>query len=70
MRMVNGAWQCLYCQAELDVPDGRQPRPMLIGQSGKPNVRVLILDGKEIHRCEIRGVYPSETRPHQELGSN
>jgi len=53
VRLVNGKWLCVLCGAELDVPDGKQPKVMLIGRSGKRNVRALVIDGMEIHRCEV-----------------
>ena len=54
MRLRNGKWECTLCGAELNVPHGRTPTVMLIGASGKRNVRTLNLDGVEIHRCEYR----------------
>jgi hypothetical protein len=53
VRLVNGKWQCAYCQAELDVPEGQQPISMLISASGRPRERALLLNGQEIHRCEV-----------------
>lgn len=53
MRLVNGKWACAVCGAELDVPDGKRPTVVLIGSSGKRNVRALVIEGEEIHRCEV-----------------
>ncbi len=54
MRQHDGKWVCAHCGAELDVPKGAEPKVTIHAASGKPNVRVLMLDGKEIHRCEIK----------------
>jgi hypothetical protein len=53
MRLVNGKPQCAYCRTELDVPEGKQPQQMIVGTSGRKNVRALLVDGREIHRCEV-----------------
>ena len=54
MRLQNGSWQCAYCGAELDIPDRNKVREMLVGTQGEPNVRVLLIDGIELHRCEVK----------------
>ena len=36
----------------LDVPDQAQVRTMIMQSSGQPAVRAILVDGKEIHRCE------------------
>jgi hypothetical protein len=53
MRKRRGKWTCKQCGVVLDVPDGRRPDVMIAGESGRPNVRILSVDGREIHRCEI-----------------
>ena len=53
MRMRRGDWMCKQCGAALDVPDGRRPDVKIAGASGEPNVRILSVDGREIHRCVI-----------------
>jgi hypothetical protein len=53
MRLRNGHYECAYCGAELDIPPGAQPRVTFHAASGKPNVRVLQVEGREIHRCEL-----------------
>jgi hypothetical protein len=42
----------MECGAELDgVPPDAVLRAELWARSGEPNVRVLTVDGKEVHRC-------------------
>jgi hypothetical protein len=45
--------RCVLCNAILDVPDGAQPASHIEGQSGRPNERILTLNGTEIHRCPV-----------------
>jgi hypothetical protein len=45
--------KCVLCDATLDVPDGAEPKSHIEGRSGEPNVRVLTVEGREIHRCEV-----------------
>jgi hypothetical protein len=55
MRHLDGKWLCAECGAVLHVADGDEPKVTIHAASGKPNVRVLMLRGVEIHRCEIKG---------------
>jgi hypothetical protein len=45
---------CAQCGAALNVPKGKTLSVTFVGSSGKPNARVVVVDGKEIHRCESR----------------
>ena len=42
------------CGADLEVNEDDTVRT-IAGASGQPNVRILSVDGKEIHRCELPG---------------
>jgi hypothetical protein len=53
MRLHDGRYECAHCGAVLDIPLMNDPRVMIRAASGQPNVRVLFLDEREIHRCEI-----------------
>lgn len=46
--------ECAHCGAVLDIPEGKAPTITFVGSSGKPNARVVVVDGKEIHRCDLR----------------
>jgi hypothetical protein len=53
MELVNGKWQCLECGEQVDLPEGMTSQVVLYAASGQPNVRVLLVEGVEIHRCEV-----------------
>jgi hypothetical protein len=46
-------YRCQLCGAVLDVREATHVRTMIVGSSGEPNVRVMLEDGREIHRCAI-----------------
>ena len=52
VRRRDGRYECARCGVMLDVPDQAQVRTMIMQSSGKPAVRAILADGKEIHRCE------------------
>ncbi len=45
--------RCVICDSVVDIPPGKRPVWVLHGAPGKPNVRLIKVDGVEIHRCEI-----------------
>jgi hypothetical protein len=51
VRELEGQKLCALCGAVLVIPDGESARIMLVGSSGKANVRTISVDGREIHRC-------------------
>lgn len=53
MRLFDGRWMCAACGAVIDVPHGDEPKATLHAASGQPNVRVLTVDNREIHRCSL-----------------
>jgi hypothetical protein len=53
MRLNDGRYECVHCGAVLDIPLVGEPKVMIHGASGEPNMRVLSLNGKEIHRCDV-----------------
>jgi hypothetical protein len=54
MRLHDGRYECANCGAQLDIPTRGEPKVTFHATGGKPNVRVLKLEGREIHRCEVR----------------
>jgi hypothetical protein len=52
----DGRYECVLCGTELDIPLTAQPQVMLEARSGYQNIRVLTLNGTEVHRCESRRV--------------
>ena len=53
MRLRDGRYECSHCGHILDIPLIEKPRVVIRAMSGKPNVRSLELDGREIHSCVI-----------------
>ena len=54
MRRRGDRYECALCGAELDIPLDAKPKVTIKAASGKPNVRVLTIRRKEIHRCEAQ----------------
>jgi hypothetical protein len=48
---VDGTTRCILCGEEVPDPVGKSTRTTIIGSSGQPNIRVVMVDGTEIHRC-------------------
>jgi hypothetical protein len=59
MRLVDGRYECALCGEKLDVPFGAVPTVVLHAASGRPNTRVLCVDGVEVHRCNVTGEKPA-----------
>jgi hypothetical protein len=51
VRIVDGKWHCRLCGAELDAGLDQHPRTMIVGASGRTNMRALSVGRREIHRC-------------------
>jgi hypothetical protein len=54
VKREHGVDRCVICGAIVSIPPGKTPVRVLHGASGKPNVRIIKVDGVEIHRCESR----------------
>ncbi len=48
----NDVDHCSVCGETVRIPSGKRPVRVLRGASGKPNIRIIRVDGVEIHRCE------------------
>jgi hypothetical protein len=46
-------YRCAFCGAVLDLAHRIEPRIHIEGTSGRPNVRVLTIEGEEVHRCTV-----------------
>ncbi len=53
MRLRKGKYECELCEAVLDVPTDKKPKVVIAAASGKPMMRTIVYEGKEIHRCPI-----------------
>ena len=52
MRKVgHGRYKCARCGDALDMTDHAEARTRIMMSSGHPAVRIILLAGKEIHRC-------------------
>ena len=65
MRLVDGRYECALCGEVLEIPLGAEPTIVIHAASGKPNTRVISVDGVEVHRCyvtgELRAIRASES---------
>jgi hypothetical protein len=53
MRVRNGKHVCALCGADLNIPITTRPKTVIMDGSDRPRVRVLSVNGEEIHRCEM-----------------
>ena len=59
MRKVADGYERALCAMKLDVEPAEVPRVMFHAAGGKPNVRVITVNGREVHRCEVRSGMPA-----------
>jgi hypothetical protein len=62
MHETNGTYTCALCGGGVEM-DEDQMLTVIVGASGKPNVRVLLVDGREVHRCAVPSRRPVRRRP-------
>jgi hypothetical protein len=62
MRLVDGRYECALCGAKLDIPGEDEPRVMIKAGGGTQPVRVLMMDGVEIHSCVVTTPRAPEVR--------
>jgi hypothetical protein len=55
----NGNYICSLCSTEVETTPDHRPLAMIKASSGEPNVRVIILDGKELHACLFEPTRPT-----------
>ena len=53
LQQLDGKVVCKRCDAPLEIPDGHTPEVTFLAESGRPVIRLLKLNGVEIHRCEV-----------------
>ena len=61
MRLNNDEYECTLCGLVLDLAKDQRPLVTIAAASGKPNMRTISVDGREIHRCQI-GKFPKPAR--------
>jgi hypothetical protein len=59
MRKVADHYECAQRGARLDLGPDEVPLVVFHAASGRPNVRVVKVNGREIHRCEVRQHEPA-----------
>ena len=50
-RVSSTVWVCTGCNTPVPVPEGSRPVEVELTAYGEPPVRVIALDGAEVHRC-------------------
>jgi hypothetical protein len=58
MRLVGDHHECAHCGAHLDIQPDEVGIVVFRAASGQPNARVILVNGREIHRCEVRDTHP------------
>jgi hypothetical protein len=58
MQLVDGRYECAHCGALLELDADAEPTIVFHAASGRPNMRVITVDGHEIHRCEVKDLEP------------
>jgi hypothetical protein len=53
VRLRDGKYECVNCGALVDAPPGEVPYAVVLSTSGRPDYQLIVLHGKELHRCEI-----------------
>jgi hypothetical protein len=53
LRRRDGRYECTLCGAVLDIPEDKVPLVVITAASGEPNMRAIMVEGTEIHRCPI-----------------
>ena len=53
VRLVNGKRECTLCGGPLDVLTDQAPLVLIAAASGQPNMQIISVDGKEVHRCRL-----------------
>ena len=52
-RIDRTTYRCTACNALVRVEADDRPLVMITAQSGQPNIRVISVAGKEVHRCVL-----------------
>jgi hypothetical protein len=56
MRWRDGRTECALCGETLvGVTETSKVQKVLVGASGQENMRAILVDGKEVHRCPALG---------------
>ena len=53
LRFVDGRYECAQCGERLGITAETPVKLILHGTSGRQTFRVILVDGREIHRCAV-----------------
>ena len=53
MLVHNGKYVCALCGVQIDAPSDKRPLVLIKASGGERNLRLVMLDGKELHACPI-----------------
>jgi hypothetical protein len=53
MLIQQGRYVCALCGVQIDATRDQHPLTLIKASSGERNLRVIMLDGKELHACPI-----------------
>ncbi len=53
MPLHNSRYECVVCGTAFEFPIARDPVVVIKADGGSPNVRTIVFEGREIHRCPI-----------------
>jgi hypothetical protein len=53
VRRKRGRFECAVCGAVLPMMPGRRTRTVLVRAPGPRTDRLIVVDGREVHRCTL-----------------
>jgi hypothetical protein len=57
-RRADGTYVCSECDEVVEIPLWAMPTAMFVQEPDGPRLRLLLVDGREIHRCEVEAEGP------------
>jgi hypothetical protein len=57
VRQQGSFFVCRHCDRELTVTEATLTRVRLVSATDRPEVRVVLVDGTEVHRCTRRDLH-------------
>jgi hypothetical protein len=53
MRQKDGRYECAFCAEMIEIEHDAVPTVLFHGASGEPSVRIITVQGLEVHRCLV-----------------
>ena len=60
-RLGHGRYECTICAAVIVVETDETPFDFTVAGPDSPNERVVMLSGKEVHRCVVKATADKDT---------